>query len=477
MTAVMTVAGRPVAGRGDLIPVEDPATGEIIGTAPGCSPDDLDRAVAAASRAYPSWSSSPEDERRLYLRACGAAILAHSEELAQLLTLEQGKPLAQARAEVDLAGAWFDHTADLTVATEDLVTTGGRRVSLRRVPHGVVAAIAPSNFPIILAITKVAPALLAGNAIVLKPSPLTPLTTLLAGEILGEVLPPGILNVVSGGDALGPALVQHAGVGFISFTGSVSTGREIARQAAGDFKRVVLELGGNDACIVLPGADLAEVAARVLAAAMVNGGQFCAAVKRVYVPQADMRDFAALMGERAGALVVGAGSTPGTDIGPLVSAAQAERVAALTAEAAQAGARVETGGRRLDRAGHFYEPTVVSGLPAGTRLETQEQFGPALPIMGYETVAEAIARANGTEFGLGGSVWGPPDLAGEVARELDCGTVWINDHGDLRPDTPFGGIRSSGLGVEYGYWGLLEYTRIKVRNERVIANDAPSPPM
>jgi acyl-CoA reductase-like NAD-dependent aldehyde dehydrogenase len=456
-----------------VMTVEDPATGEIVGTAPDCSPDDLDRAVAAAARAYPSWAGRSDEDRRRDLRACGAAILARADELARLLTQEQGKPLDQARAEVNLAGAWFDHTADLTVAAEELVATGDRRVRLERVPHGVVAAIAPSNFPIILAVTKVAPALLAGNTVVLKPSPLTPLTTLLAGEILGEVLPSGVLNVVSGAGALGPALVGHAGVGLVSFTGSVPTGREIARRAAGDFKRVVLELGGNDACIVLPGADLPEVAGRVLAAAMVNSGQFCAAVKRVYVPQADLRDFAALLAERAGALVVGAGSAPGTDLGPLVSAAAVDRVADFTAEAARAGGRVETGGRRLDRPGHFYEPTVVSGLSASTRLEMQEQFGPALPVMGYETLAEAIDRANATEFGLGGSVWGPADLAGEVAGALDCGTVWINDHGDLRPDAPFGGIRSSGVGVEYGYWGLLEYTRIKVRNERITAPGRP----
>ncbi|MFI1418632.1 aldehyde dehydrogenase family protein [Streptomyces sp. NPDC020731] len=466
MDATMTIAGSAVTGTAPL-PVENPATGEVFATAPDCSPDVLDRAVGAATHAFRGWAGRTEEDRRAHLIACGAALAARAEEVARLLTREQGKPLVQARAEVALAAEWFGHTAGLSLTPESLADDGRTRVALHRVPHGVVAAISPSNFPVILAVTKVAPALLAGNTVVLKPSPLTPLSTLLLGRILDDVLPAGVLNVVSGAGRLGAALAGHAGVRLVSFTGSVATGREIARRAAVDFRPVVLELGGNDASVVLPGSDPAEVARRVLAAAMVNSGQFCAAVKRVYVPLADHREFVESVSVQARALVVGDGADDDTDIGPLVSADQAARVAGFVTEARQAGARIVTGGHRLDRPGHFHAPTVVTDLPAGTRLEKEEQFGPVLPVIAYETVAEAVTRANATEFGLGGSVWGPQPLADEVAAALDCGTVWLNHHGDLRHDAPFGGTRSSGVGVEYGRWGLLEYTRIKVVNARM----------
>ncbi|MGW3462081.1 aldehyde dehydrogenase family protein [Streptomyces olivaceoviridis] len=356
-----------------------------------------------------------------------------------------------------------DELADRSVGHDPGRVVHGPGVR-RRVPRGVVAAIAPSNFPVILSVVKIAPALLAGNTVVLKPSPVCPLSTLRMGEVIGPCLPGGVLSVISGGADVGAALTGHRDVRMVSFTGSVDSGRRIARTAAASFTHVVLELGGNDACIVLPDTDLAAVAGQIFRRSMVNAGQFCAAIKRVYVSRRQQGQLVEALVAAAEALTIGDGSVPGTDLGPVVSREQRDHVSALVAQARQAGARVVTGGTPLDRPGYFYAPTVLTDLPAGTRLEADEQFGPVIPVIAYDDVSEAVARANATPFGLGGSVWGDETTACEVAALLDCGTTWVNTHGELRHDVPFGGTRSSGVGVEYGRWGLLEYTRPRVRH-------------
>ncbi len=437
--------------------VEDPATGEVIARVPLTSPAGLAVKIDAAAAAFPSWARLSVADRADILRACGARIDQHHAELSALLTREQGKPLRQAEGEVALAAEWFARTAELSLTPEPL----GTGVVLERLPHGVIAAIAPANFPIILSVTKIAPALLAGNTVLLKPSPLTPLSSLRMGELLASILPADVFTVVTGGGELGAALTGHPTVRMVSFTGSVPTGRAIAAHAAAQFKHVVLELGGNDAAVVLAGADIDHVAGELFRAAMVNSGQFCAAVKRVYVPEPLRLELVDALTELARKAVVGPGSDPATDLGPLVSETQRHHVVNLVDSA---GGRVVTGGRRPTGSGYFYPPTIVTDLPAGTRLETQEQFGPVIPVLGYDSVADAVDRANGTGFGLGGSVWGSPQEAAAVASRLDCGTAWINAHGDLRHDVPFGGTRDSGIGVEYGHWGLLEYTRIRVTN-------------
>lgn len=463
MTPALTIDGAAVPGA-SVLPVEDPAIGEPFAHAPACSPEQLDAAVTAAAAAAAGWAAVPVAERRAALRACGDVLGAHLEEVAGLLSREQGKPLAAARAEVRLSADWFGHTAELKLDAEELPAEDGARITLERVPHGVVAAIAPSNFPIILSVCKFAPALLAGNTVVVKPSPETPLSTLRMGELLRDCLPPGVLNVVSGDHSLGRSLTEHPAVDMISFTGSVETGKAIARQAADRLLPVVLELGGNDAAIVLPGADLTTVAPSLFHAALANSGQFCAAVKRVYAPRELAGDLASALAALAGSAVVGPGSEPESAFGPLVSRAQRDRVHALVEDAVAGGARIVAGGAPLPGPGHFYPPTVVTDLPEGCELEVEEQFGPVIPVIAYDDPADAVRRANATRYGLGASLWGPQEAAEELAPLLDSGTVWINTHGDLRPNVPFGGVRSSGLGVEYGYWGLLEYTRIKVRN-------------
>ncbi|MGX4653367.1 aldehyde dehydrogenase family protein [Micromonospora sp. SCSIO 07396] len=459
----MTIAGRSTRSPG-RIPVEDPATADVFAEAPRCTSAQLDDAVVGAVDAFDAWSRSGADRRRAALLACGSVLAQAGDELAELLTAEQGKPLRQARAEVALAADWFGHTAELSLSLsrQRLVAEEATEVTLDRTPVGPVAAIAPSNYPVILAVTKIAPALLAGNTVVLKPSPVTPLASLRMGQLLAEVLPPGVFSTVSGDGDLGSALVAHPAIRMVSFTGSIRSGRAIARCAADSFKRVVLELGGNDPCILLPGTEVGRVAGDIFRRATVNSGQFCAAIKRVYAPSGQVAELTEALRAEAAAVTVGDGRDPGTDLGPLVSRAQLEHVHRLVDAAARAGGRVVTGGAALPRPGHFYPPTVVTDLPPGTDLEQDEQFGPVVPVIGYDDLDEAVARANGTRFALGGSVWGEPAVARDVAARLDCGTAWVNTHGDLRHDVPFGGLRDSGVGVEYGHWGLLEYTQIKI---------------
>lgn len=456
----MTIGGRPVTTAA-TVPVGNPATGETCGRAPDCSQRELASAVRAAREALRPWSRGPLRQRRAALIACGEVLAANRDEIAGLVTLEQGKPIAAARAEVELSASWFAHTAALQPPHER-VSGEGAEVTVERVPHGVVAAITPFNYPIILSICKIAPALLAGNTVVVKPSPRTPLSTLRMVELFAEVLPPGVLNAISGGPNLGPMLTAHPDVALVSFTGSVAVGRAIARSAG--LRRVVLELGGNDPAIVLPGADLAGVASELFELAMVNSGQFCAAVKRVYVPRSVQARFAEILAELARQAPVGDGRDPATRYGPLTHDSQVGYVDSLVRDAVTAGGSVLAGGEPPDGPGNFYPATVVTGLPAGTRLETEEQFGPVIPVLGYDDPAEAVAAANATEYGLGASVWGDPEHAESLAAGVDAGTVWLNSHGVLRHDVPFGGVKSSGLGVEYGFWGLLEYTRTRVVN-------------
>ncbi|MFC9434480.1 aldehyde dehydrogenase family protein [Nocardia sp. NPDC057030] len=465
LTTPMTIGGRSVTAK-DRLPVENPADAQVFATAPACSPAQLDAAVAAARRAGPAWSALSYDARREHLEACAKVLEAAVPEIALLLTREQGKPLAKAQAEVRLSAQWFSDTAHLELAVDDLGDAHAE-IRLHRRPHGVVAAITPWNFPIILAVCKIAPALLAGNTVVLKPAPDTPLSSLRTGEILQEVLPPGALNVVSGTGEVGRLLVAHEGVDKVSFTGSVATGTAIAEAAARRLQQPTLELGGNDAAIILPDTPVAEIAHRLFWSAFENSGQYCSAVKRVYAHRSVYAEVVAALHHEAEQAVIGDGMDPDTQLGPLISDRHLRYVAGFAEEAAAAGATVVTGGHRLDRPGHFYAPTIVTGLARGSRLEMLEQFGPVLPVILYDNLDDAVARANSTQFGLGGSVWGAQDSARRTAADLDCGTVWVNTHGDLRHNVPFGGVRASGIGVEYGYWGLLEYTRVKVTHVRL----------
>jgi acyl-CoA reductase-like NAD-dependent aldehyde dehydrogenase len=459
----MTIDGKAVAGSASF-DVINPATGKPFAKAPECTREELDTAMNAAAAAFRPWSRD-EAKRRQALVECAAAIQKHAAELAPILTQEQGKPLAKAGEEIMGAAIWFQYTSTLQIPVEVLVDSPTSRVEVRRRPYGVVGAITPWNFPLVLAVWKIAPALLAGNTVVIKPSPYTPLSTLRLGEILRDVLPAGVLNVVSGGNELGAWISAHPAVRKVSFTGSVATGKKVALSAAPDLKRVTLELGGNDAAILLDDVDPKTVAPKIFWGAFENCGQICSAIKRVYVPEKLRAPLVEELAALARSVKVGDGMQPDSQIGPLNNKMQFERVAELVDDARKSGAKIVTGGSKRAGGGYFYEPTIATDLSDGTRLVDEEQFGPALPVIGYRDVDDAVARANATMYGLSGSVWGKDvERATEVAGRLECGTAWVNQHLAILPNAPFGGAKWSCIGVENGPWGLLGFTELQTVN-------------
>jgi len=444
--------------------VTNPATGRAFAAAPDCSREQLDEAVDAAATAFRTWSRDL-DARRAALLKCAEVVQRRAADLASVLTQEQGKPLQKATEEVYGAAAWFQVTAGLALDTEVIQDDDNQRIEVRRKPLGVVAGITPWNYPVILAVWKIAPALLGGNTMVLKPSPYTPLSSLMLGEILNDVLPAGVFNVLSGGDRLGRWLTEHPGVRKISFTGSVETGKKICAAAAPDLKRVTLELGGNDPAIVLKDNDPAQVAEKLFWGAFQNSGQVCVAIKRLYVEEDIYTDVVGRLVELARRVTVGDGMAPGTDLGPVNNRPQFERVRELVDDARAQGARIEAGGEVLRNEGYFYPPTIVTGVAEGTRLVDEEQFGPALPVMSFKSLDEVLERANDTHFGLGGSVWTRNlERGAELASRLECGTGWVNQHLNLTPFAPFGGCKWSGIGYENGRWGLNSFTELQVIN-------------
>jgi acyl-CoA reductase-like NAD-dependent aldehyde dehydrogenase len=457
---VMTVAGDTLP-TGAAFGVRNPATGEVFAEAPECSREQLDAAFDAAAKAERDWKSD-EAARRAALLKVADVLMASTAELAPVLTSEQGKPLGDAGIEVFAAAIWCQYFANLETPRQILQDDAEAFVEVVRRPLGVVAAITPWNFPLTLAFWKIAPALLAGNTMVLKPSPFTPLSTLKVAELLRDVLPPGVLNVVSGGDELGAWMTSHPVPRKISFTGSIETGKKVAMAAAPDLKRVTLELGGNDPAIVLDDADPQTVAKAIFAGAFNNNGQVCSAIKRVYVPEAMYDDVVDALSVHAKAIKVGDGTEPDSKLGPINNEPQFERVKELVADALSKGARAASGGHAMDRPGYFFEPTILAGLSDGTRIVDEEQFGPALPVISYRDEGDAIDRANATHFGLSGSVWSADsDRAAAVAAQLECGTAWVNTHLALSPQQPFGGFKWSGIGVENGPWGLAEFTEFQ----------------
>ncbi|MFI8916050.1 aldehyde dehydrogenase family protein [Streptomyces sp. NPDC053513] len=447
-------AARVTGHRTARLPVVDPATGEAFDEAPDQSPDELDETVARARRAWHGWRADPA-ARTAALRSAADAVETAGDDLARLLTREQGKPLAESYAEIARTAARLRHFADLAPRTRRI--DDGRPVhsEVRWRPVGPVAAIVPWNFPLQLAAAKFAPALAAGNTVVLKPSPHTPLATRLLGSVLATVLPEDVLTVVTGREPLGARLAAHPGIRHVTFTGSVPTGRAVAGAAAASLARVTLELGGNDAAVLLDDVDVDRIADRLFWAAFRNCGQVCMAVKRVYAPARLHAEVVEALAQRAKTVAVGPGLDPDTRIGPVNNAPQLARVEQLTRQALAAGARAAAGGRRLDGAGHFFAPTILTDVPPDSPVVTEEQFGPVLPVLPYRHLDEAVDAANGTGFGLGGSVWGTdPDRAAAVADRLECGTAWINHHAELSLAQPFAGVKDSGVGVAGGSWGL-----------------------
>jgi acyl-CoA reductase-like NAD-dependent aldehyde dehydrogenase len=457
----MTIDGRSVAGS-ERFNVINPATEAIVASAPDCTFAELDAAAAAAGRAQPAWAATPLEDRKAMIRAFSQAMTANAPDLGKLLTSEQGKPLAMAQGEV--AGAAGLLQLQMTIELpEKLVEDSERaRIVTRRVPLGVVGAIAPWNFPVSLACFKIGPALLTGNTLVLKPSPFTPLATLKLGEIARDIFPAGVFNVISGGDRLGPWMTAHPGFNKITFTGSTETGRKVMESAAPTLKRVTLELGGNDAAIVMSDVDVSQVAAQIFWGAMRNSGQICLAIKRVYAHRDIYPALKTALVELAQKAKVGDGAAEGTQIGPISNRPQYERVKALLADSKAQGHRILVGESALPAKGYFVAPAIIDNPPDDSRIVQEEQFGPVLPIMVFDNLDDVVARVNATDYGLGGSIWSKDiPAAAKLAERIETGTIVINAGQFMSPFAAFGGHKQSGLGVENGVEGMMEYTNAK----------------
>ncbi|KAA8554118.1 MULTISPECIES: aldehyde dehydrogenase family protein [Pseudomonas fluorescens group] len=467
----MLIDGIQVAGEEGRFDVINPATGAVFAQCPAGSLGQLDQAVNAAQLAFKSWRHSSHPDRCERLLAIAADIEQEAPSLARLIVLEQGKPLELAFSEVMGAAAWTRYAAGQEIAVERVEETPTQRIELHRKPLGVVASITPWNWPFMIAVWHIMPALRAGNCVISKPSSLTPLSTLGLAEIIARHVPRGVINCVTGEQGFGSAITSHPGIQKIVFTGSTATGQSVMRGAASNLKRLTLELGGNDAAIVLPGTPVEAVAEAIFQAAFLNMGQTCAALKRLYIHESQYEAFADALMHIAARQVVGDGLDAGVTFGPVQNLEQLELVEALVDDARANGARVLCGGARLDHPGFFYPPTLVADVTDGHRLVDEEQFGPVLPLIAYRDVEDVLKRANAGDMGLGGSVWGPDvEQAQALASRLESGVAWVNCHAQIQPNTPFGGSKMSGFGVEFGLEGLLEFTGqqlLFVRNQAV----------
>lgn len=457
----MTIDGKPVAAASSFEAI-NPADEKVIAQVPDASREQLDQAVAAAQRAFPAWSALPLARRQACVARIGDLIDQHAEAFMRLLTLEQGKARKGAEWEIGGSAIWCHEIAKQELPVHVVEDTGARRVETRRVPLGVVGAITPWNFPVLLAVWKIAPALVAGNTMVLKPSPYTPLTTLKLGELLREVLPPGVLNVVSGGNELGAWMTTHPDIRKISFTGSTATGRKIMQSASGNLKRITLELGGNDPAIVLPDVDVKATAEKLFWACFQNSAQFCVAAKRLYIHEDIYDALAQALVEYARTVKVGDGALPDTDLGPIQNRMQFEKLKDLLADAKASGLRFLLGGEVPEQPGFLVPVTLIDNPPEDSRVVVEEAFGPVLPLLKFNDVEDVIARANATEYGLAASVWSnDPEQARRIAERIEAGTVWINEIHTFSPHVAFGGRKQSGIGIENALEGLAEYTSVQ----------------
>jgi len=453
------INGKMVSTSGAL-DVVNPANEEVIGQVPACGEKELNEAVVAARAAFKTWSKKPIEERREVVKKIAGVISDNFDELFRLLTAEQGKPHEQAQGEIMGAAHMAGSQATLDLEDEINEDSEQRLSRTRRVPVGVVGGIVPWNFPVMMAMQKIAPALLSGCTIVLKPSPFTPLTTLRLAELLADVVPAGVLNIITGEDSLGPLITAHPDIDKITFTGSTATGKKIMEGASKDLKRITLELGGNDASIVLPDANVEKVAEQLFWSSFSNAGQICIAAKRVYIHEDIYDDLSAAIADYAKNVKVGDGSEQGTAVGPIQNKKQYDRVLELIQDAKDNGYKFLVGGDHEPNIPGYYVPiTILDNPPEEARIVAEEQFGPVMPLMKFSSTDEAITRANASEYGLAGAVWtADPDEGVRVAEQLETGTVWVNEFLHLSPFAPFAGHKQSGFGAEYGKEGLLEFT-------------------
>jgi len=458
----LLIGGDLVRGEGRL-EVINPATGEVFAEAPAAGRAELDRAVRAAREAFGTWRGTTYAQRAELVRAFSQELRERQNELAELLTREQGKPLSQSIAEIDRGAAQSDGMVTIEIPVEVLIDDDQRRIELKYRPLGVVGIITPWNAPVNLALGPLVSALYTGNTVVLKPSPYTPLTTLKLGEIAREIFPAGVVNVLAGGDELGRWITEHEGIDKISFTGSVATGKKVAAAAAATLKRVTLELGGNDPAIILDDVDPKAIAKKVFFASFVNSGQVCMAIKRIYAHEKVYDALCEALVEEARNAKVGNGLEPDTQLGPIQNKMQYEKVRDILEDTKRSGARILCGGEVPEGPGYFIPPTLVTDIDEGSRLVREEQFGPIVPILKFSDVEDAIRRANDTRYGLSGSIWTNDLERGKaLAERLEVGTAWVNQHRATSAFVPFGGAKESGLGRQYSIVGLKGYMEPEV---------------
>ncbi|KER67985.1 aldehyde dehydrogenase [Burkholderia cepacia] len=468
------IDGRAVSA-GSTFESRNPANGETIGLVPHSTREQVDAAVAAARQAQPDWAARSDTDRQAMLMNVADTLRDNAELLATWVTREQGKPLGGvgpdqvpgARFEAWACEAWTRAPASLALPPEVVFEDETRRDEVHRKPLGVIAAIAPWNWPLMIAIWQIVPALRAGNTVVIKPSEYTSIGTLEMVRLMNEVLPPGVLNTVTGAGEVGAWLVDNPEVAKVVFTGSGATGAKITATAARHLTPTTLELGGNDPAIVLPGADIEAIAKRLFWGAFLNQGQTCACIKRLYVHESQHDALVAELAQLAVTMPMGDGMQPDIAIGPVQNRMQFDKVARLVDRARSDGATIVCGGEPQPGPGLFYPPTLVTDITDGAPLVDEEQFGPVLPIIRYHDIEDAIARANRGDVGLGASIWtSDVEQARPIAQRLEAGSVWINHHGAVHPMVPFGGAKRSGWGVEFGIEGLKTLTRPHVISVR-----------
>lgn len=459
----MLIGGQLVEGD-HRMEVVNPATEEVFATVARASERQADEAIAAAAAAFPAWAETPMAERQAKVSQLADAIVANADWLARALTQEQGKPLAEAQGEVAWAEGYLRHYATLEIAERTIQDDASGLIQVRRKPLGVVAGIIAWNFPLLVACWKIGPAVIAGNTIVLKPAPTTPVTALMLGELCRDIFPAGVVNIITDANDLGGYLTADPRIAKVGFTGSTATGKKIMASAAEGLKRLTLELGGNDPGIVLDDVDVREVAQGIFNAAFFNCGQVCLAIKRAYVHDSIYDAMCEELARLAEAAVVDDGLAQGAQIGPIQNKAQYEKVKAFL-ESARKDGTIVAGGEILDRAGYFLRPTIVRDVTDGDRIVDEEQFGPILPLIRFSDIDDVVARANASPYGLGASVWSRDvDRALGIANRIESGSVWVNQHIGIGPHIPMAGVKSSGLGVEQSEEGLAEYTQLSVIN-------------
>jgi acyl-CoA reductase-like NAD-dependent aldehyde dehydrogenase len=459
MNSNMLLNGESVQGLGEAFSVLNPATEQSLVEIKSSSVEQVNQAIEAAKTAFKTWQHTSDENINASFAKIAQDIRAEAAEIAELITLEQGKPLGLAQFEVEAGASWIEYISSLEIPVETVPDPSGKIIKVYNRPLGVIASITPWNWPFMIAIWHLFPALKTKNTIVNKPSEYTPLSTIKLVEIINRHLPKGVCSIVLGKGDVGQALSEHPSIDKVTFTGSTRTGQSILSHSVNTLKSVVLELGGNDVGIVLDDVDVDQVAEKIFGSAFLNMGQTCAALKRLYVHENVYDALAAKLTDIANAQVVGDGMKPETTFGPVQNRMQYNKVKALIEDAVQQGGKIITAQKDVAENGYFITPTLVTNVQEGVALVDEEQFGPALPMIKFSDVEDVIARANNTTFGLGGSVWSKDIVKAEqIASRLETGTVWINSHSDLSPAAEFGGWKMSGLGYSFGLSGLLLFT-------------------